>query len=159
MLEIRNFEVTPVVAVGDRSIGDGRPGPVTRALLDSGTTGVAYETIELPDHSLPLLAPMSEVAGRLAPQVGSHHLEAHNGGRGVLLGPEGEIRLRPKSFDVLHYLVRVLDDHVRPTLEESREPGSASVRVADVAQRDADAVCRHHLLHREYQVGPAKRVS
>ena len=43
----------------------------TEALLDNGVTGIAYETVELPDRSLPLLAPMSEVAGRLAPQVRS----------------------------------------------------------------------------------------
>jgi alanine dehydrogenase len=60
--------------------------PVTRALLDSGTTGVAYETVEDPDGSLPLLAPMSEVAGRMAPQVGAHFLERENGGRGILMG-------------------------------------------------------------------------
>ncbi|HWD46236.1 MAG TPA: alanine dehydrogenase, partial [Actinomycetota bacterium] len=59
---------------------------VTEALLDSGTTGVAYETVELPDGRLPLLAPMSEVAGRMAPQVGAHLLERESGGRGVLMG-------------------------------------------------------------------------
>ncbi len=47
---------------------------------------MAYETVQLPDGSLPLLAPMSEVAGRMAPQVGAHHLESAQGGRGVLLG-------------------------------------------------------------------------
>ncbi len=61
-------------------------GSVTRALLDSKTTGVAYETVEYPDGSLPLLAPMSEVAGRMAPQVGAHFLERENGGRGILMG-------------------------------------------------------------------------
>ena len=60
--------------------------PVTRALLESKTTGVAYETVEDPDGSLPLLAPMSEVAGRMAPQVGAHFLERENGGRGILMG-------------------------------------------------------------------------
>jgi alanine dehydrogenase len=59
---------------------------VTDALLDSGTTAVAYETVELPDGRLPLLAPMSEVAGRMAPQVGAHLLERESGGRGVLMG-------------------------------------------------------------------------
>ena len=59
---------------------------VTRALLDAGTTGVAYETVEDPDGSLPLLAPMSEIAGRMAPQVGAHFLERENGGRGILMG-------------------------------------------------------------------------
>ncbi|MCW2544350.1 MAG: alanine dehydrogenase [Frankiales bacterium] len=58
----------------------------TDALLASGTTGVAYETVQLPDRSLPLLAPMSEVAGRMAPQVGAHCLERGSGGRGVLMG-------------------------------------------------------------------------
>jgi alanine dehydrogenase len=59
---------------------------VTEALLDSGTTAVAYETVELADGRLPLLAPMSEVAGRMAPQVGAHLLERESGGRGVLMG-------------------------------------------------------------------------
>src|SRR5690348_11310728 len=58
----------------------------TDALLSAGTTGVAYETVQLPDGSLPLLAPMSEVAGRMAPQVGAHHLQRDGGGRGVLMG-------------------------------------------------------------------------
>src|SRR5690349_14597647 len=58
----------------------------TDALLAAGTTGVAYETVLLDDGSLPLLAPMSEVAGRLAPQVGSYHLMRSGGGRGVLMG-------------------------------------------------------------------------
>jgi alanine dehydrogenase len=58
----------------------------TDALLASGTTGVAYETVQRADKSLPLLAPMSEVAGRMAPQVGAHCLERAAGGRGVLMG-------------------------------------------------------------------------
>lgn len=57
-----------------------------RGLLESGATAIAYETVELPDHSLPLLAPMSEIAGRMAAQAGAHHLERPKGGRGVLLG-------------------------------------------------------------------------
>jgi alanine dehydrogenase len=60
--------------------------PCTDALLAAGTTSIAYETVQLADRSLPLLAPMSEVAGRLAPQVGFQHLMASNGGRGVLPG-------------------------------------------------------------------------
>ena len=60
--------------------------PCTDALLASGTTGVAYETVQRADKSLPLLAPMSEVAGRMAPQVGAHCLERAAGGRGVLMG-------------------------------------------------------------------------
>ncbi|MGB9377441.1 MAG: alanine dehydrogenase, partial [Mycobacteriales bacterium] len=58
----------------------------TEALLQAGTDAVAYETVQLPDGSLPLLAPMSEVAGRLAPQVGAHCLLRAEGGRGVLMG-------------------------------------------------------------------------
>jgi alanine dehydrogenase len=60
--------------------------PCTDALLTAGTTGIAYETVQLPDGSLPLLAPMSEVAGRLAPQVGAYHLMRQGGGRGTLMG-------------------------------------------------------------------------
>jgi alanine dehydrogenase len=63
------------------------PAPeLTRALLDSGATCIAYETVETDDHRLPLLAPMSEVAGRLAPQAGAAALERPHGGRGILLG-------------------------------------------------------------------------
>ena len=58
----------------------------TDALLNSGVTAIAYETVELADGSLPLLAPMSEVAGRMAPQVGAYALQRANGGRGVLMG-------------------------------------------------------------------------
>ena len=58
----------------------------TDALVASGTTAIAYETVQAADGSLPLLAPMSEVAGRMAPQVGAHSLERAHGGRGVLLG-------------------------------------------------------------------------
>ncbi|MET9021426.1 alanine dehydrogenase [Actinopolymorpha sp. NPDC004070] len=59
---------------------------LTTALLESGVTAIAYETVQLPDGSLPLLAPMSEVAGRLAPQVGAYHLMSQGGGRGILMG-------------------------------------------------------------------------
>ncbi|RZU31616.1 alanine dehydrogenase [Blastococcus saxobsidens] len=58
----------------------------TDALVASGTTAIAYETVQTADGALPLLAPMSEVAGRMAPQVGAHCLERAHGGRGVLLG-------------------------------------------------------------------------
>ncbi|MFZ5851224.1 MAG: alanine dehydrogenase [Actinomycetota bacterium] len=58
----------------------------TDAVLAAGTTAIAYETVQAPDGSLPLLAPMSEVAGRLAPQVGAYHLMRPGGGRGVLMG-------------------------------------------------------------------------
>ena len=58
----------------------------TRALLASGVTAIAYETVTSPSGGLPLLTPMSEIAGRLAPQVGARYLERTEGGRGVLLG-------------------------------------------------------------------------
>jgi alanine dehydrogenase len=60
--------------------------PLTEALVTSGCTAIAYETVVGPDGGLPLLAPMSEVAGRMAPQVGAHELERPRGGRGVLMG-------------------------------------------------------------------------
>ncbi len=59
---------------------------LTEELVARKVTGIAYETVELPDRSLPLLAPMSEVAGRLAPQVGAHTLMRAEGGRGILMG-------------------------------------------------------------------------
>ncbi len=58
----------------------------THALLDQKVIGIAYETVQLPNGALPLLAPMSEVAGRLAPQVGAYHLMRQGGGRGTLMG-------------------------------------------------------------------------
>ncbi|HVM64130.1 MAG TPA: alanine dehydrogenase, partial [Acidimicrobiales bacterium] len=72
---------------------------VARALLDAGTTALAYETVQLPDGSLPLLAPMSEVAGRMATQVGAHYLESPQGGTGMLLG--GAPGVRPARVVVL----------------------------------------------------------
>jgi alanine dehydrogenase len=60
--------------------------PLTRALIDSGITAVAYETVETDNRALPLLAPMSEIAGRLAAQAGAYFLEKPLGGRGLLLG-------------------------------------------------------------------------
>jgi len=72
---------------------------VADALLAAGTTGIAYETVTAPDGSLPLLAPMSEIAGRMAVQVGAHLLESPAGGRGVLLG--GAPGVRPAHVVVL----------------------------------------------------------
>ncbi|MDS1269567.1 alanine dehydrogenase [Lipingzhangella sp. LS1_29] len=71
----------------------------TRALVDRSVTGIAYETVQLADGSLPLLAPMSEVAGRLAPQMGAYTLMRVNGGRGVLMG--GVPGVRPARVTVL----------------------------------------------------------
>lgn len=59
---------------------------LTRVLMQKGTTAIAYETVQLPDRSLPLLTPMSEVAGRMSTQVAAHYLEKPSGGRGKLLG-------------------------------------------------------------------------
>ena len=61
------------------------------ALVDSGVTAIAYETVTSDDGSLPLLTPMSEVAGRLSIQAGAFSLQKANGGRGVLLGRVGYI--------------------------------------------------------------------
>jgi alanine dehydrogenase len=66
--------------------------PCTQALVNARATAVAYETVQLADGSLPLLYPMSEVAGRMAPQVGAHCLERECGGRGVLLGGVSGVR-------------------------------------------------------------------
>ena len=65
--------------------------PQTDALMASGTTAIAYETVQLPSGLLPLLYPMSEVAGCLAPQVGAHAMLKANGGRGVLMGCVGGV--------------------------------------------------------------------
>ena len=72
---------------------------VTQALIDSKTAAVAYETVEAEDGTLPLLAPMSEVAGRMAPQVGANYLEREHGGRGILLG--GVSGVRPAKVIVI----------------------------------------------------------
>jgi alanine dehydrogenase len=72
---------------------------VAKALIAAKATSLAYETVQLPSGDLPLLAPMSEVAGRLAPQMGAHFLERHNGGRGVLMG--GAPGVRPARVVVI----------------------------------------------------------
>jgi alanine dehydrogenase len=73
--------------------------PLTDALLASGATGIAYETVQTQDGRLPLLIPMSEVAGRMATQVGAHYLQKSCGGRGVLMG--GVPGVAPASVVVL----------------------------------------------------------
>lgn len=72
---------------------------VAAALCDAGSTGIAYETVMRPDGHLPLLAPMSEIAGRLGAQAGARFLEAPQGGRGVLLG--GAVGVRPGRVVVI----------------------------------------------------------
>lgn len=59
---------------------------LTKALLDKKVVGIAYETVQMPNRSLPLLTPMSEVAGKMATQIGAQYLEKHGGGKGILLG-------------------------------------------------------------------------
>src|SRR5262245_3737359 len=71
----------------------------TRALLERGVTAIGYETIQLDDGSLPLLAPMSEIAGRLSIQLGAWCLQSENGGRGILLG--GASGVRPGKVVIL----------------------------------------------------------
>ena len=72
---------------------------LTHELLRRGPTGIAYETVELPNGQLPLLTPMSEVAGRMAIQVAAHYLEKMNGGRGKLMG--GIPGVRPADVVIL----------------------------------------------------------
>jgi alanine dehydrogenase len=72
---------------------------LTRGLLDSGVIGIAYETVEDAEGRLPLLQPMSEVAGRMATQIAAHYLQRPEGGRGILMG--GVPGTRPAHFVVL----------------------------------------------------------
>lgn len=71
---------------------------LTQALLDKKVVGIAYETVQLPDHSLPLLTPMSEVAGRMSAQIGAEFLQKYKGGMGILLSgvpgvPKGRVSI------------------------------------------------------------------
>jgi alanine dehydrogenase len=72
---------------------------LTKALLRQKVIGIAYETIQLEDGSLPLLTPMSEIAGKIAIQIGAHYLEMENGGSGILLG--GVPGTRPGNVTIL----------------------------------------------------------
>jgi alanine dehydrogenase len=122
---------------------------LTRALIDSGATCVAYETVESDDGRLPLLAPMSEVAGRLSAQAGAHFLEKPRGGRGLLLGGVAgvpparvvvlgggmvgynaavialglgaQVRILDKSVDRLRYLEEILSGRVELVYSSSLE--------------------------------------
>ncbi len=132
----------------------------TQAILDSGIDAVAYETVQTPDGALPLLAPMSEVAGRMAPQVGAHCLERAAGGRGVLmggvsgvyaakvvvlgagvsgmnaaaiaLGMEAEVLLMDKNIDKLRAADRIYQGHLQTVASNTYE--------VDRACTDADLV-------------------
>jgi len=133
--------------------------PLTRALIERGVQAIAYETVQLPSRQLPLLTPMSEVAGRMSIQVGAHYLEKTQGGKGILLG--GIPGVRPAevvvigggvvgtnaakmalgmganvtiielSIDRLRYLDDVLSGHIN-LLASSRRNIASSVADADV---------------------------
>jgi alanine dehydrogenase len=133
---------------------------LTRALIESGATAIAYETVETDDGQLPLLAPMSEVAGRLAAQAGAYFLEKPLGGRGLLLGgvagvPPGRVvvigggmvgynaavialglgahvRILDKSVPRLRYLEEILSGRVELVMSSGLEIEN-SVLEADVA--------------------------
>ena len=133
--------------------------PLTSALVESGTTAIAYETVETDDRQLPLLAPMSEVAGRLAAQAGAYFLEKPLGGRGLLLGgvagvPPGRVvvigggmvgynaavialglgahvRILDRSVPRLRYLEEILSGRVELVMSSALEIES-SVLEADV---------------------------
>ncbi|MBD0318295.1 MAG: alanine dehydrogenase [Thermoleophilia bacterium] len=133
--------------------------PLTRALVESGTTAVAYETVETDERQLPLLAPMSEVAGRLSAQAGAYFLEKPLGGRGLLLGgvagvPPGKVvvigggivgynaavialgfgahvRILDRSVERLRYLEQILAGRVELVMSSALEI-ERSVSEADV---------------------------
>jgi alanine dehydrogenase len=121
----------------------------TDALVKAGVTAIAYETVQTPDGALPLLAPMSEVAGRLAPQAGAYHLMRQGGGGGVLmggvsgvyaakvvvigggvsgmnaaaiaLGMQAEVLLLDRNMDVLRSADRIYQGHVQTVASNSYE--------------------------------------
>jgi alanine dehydrogenase len=132
--------------------------PLTRALIDSGTRAVAYETVEV-GRALPLLAPMSEVAGRLASQAGAYFLEKPQGGRGLLLGAVpgvapgrvvivgggvvgynaavialglgAQVTILERSIDRMRYLEEILSGRVTLLMSSSLQV-AASVEEADL---------------------------
>ncbi|MBA2445183.1 MAG: alanine dehydrogenase [Nocardioidaceae bacterium] len=121
----------------------------TDALLEHRVTSIAYETVQTPDRALPLLAPMSEVAGRLAPQCGAYHLMRQGGGRGVLmggvsgvyaakvvvigagvsgmnaaaiaLGMQAEVLVLDRNIDVLRQADRIYQGHLQTVVSNSYE--------------------------------------
>jgi len=133
--------------------------PLTRALTESGIAAVAYETVETDDRRLPLLAPMSEVAGRLAPQAAAHFLEKPLGGRGVLLagtpgvapgrvvvlgggivgynaaiialGLGAQVTILERSIDRMRHLDEILSDRVTLLMSSSLQV-EESIERADV---------------------------
>ncbi|HET6560251.1 MAG TPA: alanine dehydrogenase [Marmoricola sp.] len=123
--------------------------PLTEELMSRGVTGIAYETVQTPNGALPLLAPMSEVAGRLAPQVGAATLMRAQGGRGVLmggvsgvyaakvvvigagvsgmnaaaiaLGMQAEVLLLDRNIDVLRAADRIYQGHMQTVASNAYE--------------------------------------
>jgi alanine dehydrogenase len=123
--------------------------PLTEELMRRGVTGIAYETVQTPNGALPLLAPMSEVAGRLAPQVGAATLMRAHGGRGVLmggvsgvyaakvvvigagvsgmnaaaiaLGMQAEVLLLDRNIDVLRQADRIYQGHMQTVASNAYE--------------------------------------
>jgi len=133
--------------------------PLTRALVDSGITAIAYETVETDRGALPLLAPMSEIAGRLAPQAGADHLEKPKGGRGILLGGVAgvaparvlvigggmvgynaavialglgaQVTILERSVDRMRYLEQILSGRVQPLMSSTLQI-EESIKDADL---------------------------
>ncbi len=123
--------------------------PLTEELVARKVTGIAYETVQTPNGALPLLAPMSEVAGRIAPQAGAYHLMRGGGGRGVLLGGvsgvyagkvvvigggvsgmnaaaialgmQAEVLLLDRNIDVLRAADRIYQGHVQTVASNAYE--------------------------------------
>jgi alanine dehydrogenase len=114
--------------------------PLARALIDAGTTALSYDTVQLADGSLPLLAPMSAVAGRMAPIVGAYHLLSSEGGRGVLLAgapgaPAGEVVVIGAGVAGSHAIAEAVGLGAHVTVLDVSEP-----RLAALAAEYGDAV-------------------
>jgi len=133
---------------------------LARALIDAGTTALSYDTVQLADGSLPLLAPMSAVAGRMAPIVGAYHLLSSVGGRGVLLAgapgaPAGEVVVIGAGVAGSHAVGAAVELGAHVTvldLAQDRldalvaEHGDAITAVASTPQAVADAVAAADLV-------------
>ncbi len=141
--------------------------PLTDALLASGTTGIAYETVQTEDGSLPLLIPMSEVAGRMATQAGATYLQKSHGGRGVLIGgvpgvaPANVVILgggivgtnaarvavglgaQVTVLDISHARLKYLDDIYRGQLQTRISNESTIEEVIDTADLVIGAILIH----------------
>src|SRR5262249_4193408 len=128
----------------------------TEDLIASGVTAIAYETVTSPYGSLPLLTPMSEVAGRMAPHVGARCLEKENGGRGVLLGgvpgvpPAGIVTLgggaardHPAGISVGTGLTVTVVDRNPEALRRISNQLGARVRTVFSTRDTVETVCRH----------------